>query len=448
VIPFPDRLSCLMIALAVFMTLCIDLYVRRRSPMLYLFCFFACLAALASSWFSFTVWVELSSIVLAFMVGKKDRPTARFYLYSQLLGGGLLLMASAMGNPSDGGLLSIGPVPSSLVPLFYVALGIKAALPLLHFWLPRTHSKAPVEASVLLSGYAVKMGIYGMVRMSLGPSHWLLFAGVFMALYGALQGVMQRDAKRLLAYSTMGQLGFMVSSLAAGTDLGRCGCAALVLGHALSKGLLFLSVGEIEKRYGTRDLAELGRGMKDLPWIFPFFAVGALSLAGAPLTAGGWGKSMVKAGVEGSPFVEACLFLAGLGTVLSLCKLGYYAFLRPFKSDFPTPPSVSPEKGVVGALSLFCVAILAVGVFPPFGSAELSLYPLKSLAIAVAVFCLVPWPFVPAYSPLDVDDLLPLLRSLSMTIANRILEAHSGNLTRYLFYLAVVAVFLMVAMGI
>ncbi len=214
----PDALSNMMILLACLLTLSALLFGKSsflgawKPLVLLLFCLAASLAALAESWFGFVLWVELSSLALALLVASKDGPVARMYLYSQLTGGALLLLGAALIS-TPGSLAPLGPVPQAWYPLFLTALGFKAAFPGLHFWLPPTHSRAPSEASLLLSGYAVKMGIYGLLRLVDEPSPGLLWIGVAMALYGGFQALMQRDFKRILACSTMSQLGFMVQPL-------------------------------------------------------------------------------------------------------------------------------------------------------------------------------------------------------------------------------------------
>ncbi len=228
----PDNISLVMAAFAVFMTLCAALFAhgygvsrdKRLSRSfwtgLWSFGFFAVLTVMAGDWFSLTIFLELSTVSLFIMVCVEDVRTAIMYLITQFAGAGLLLVGVGILF-RDSGSVALGPVTSSALPFFILGLGVKAALPGLHYWLPRTHSRAPTPASVLLSGFAVKMGIYGLIRLSsTSTAPLFLFLGLIMALYGVIQAILQHDSKRLLAFHTFSQLGFVMSALGSGTETG------------------------------------------------------------------------------------------------------------------------------------------------------------------------------------------------------------------------------------
>ena len=434
-----DGLSLSMAALACLVTVPVSLWSRSdgggaKRLLPWLFCLGALAAVTASDWLTFTVFLELSSLALFFLVLPKDRGTAFLYLYTQLAGGALLLLGTALSSSAQAP-LAMGPVPENLFPLFVVGLGCKAALPGLHFWLPPTHSRAPAGTSALLSGYAVKMGIYGLLRLAPSPSPPLMAAGVIMALLGAFHAPLQSDAKRLLAYSTLGQLGFIVAALAAGTASGRAAALFHVVAHALSKGLLFLSVGSLERTYGTRDLDELGRGGKDHPLLLALVLLGALSLAGAPLTAGAWGKGLIKTALIGWPLAKASLALAGLGTTMALSRLVVSAFFRPLEAK-------AGGKGPAGihylALALFAAPLLALSVasfvkLPPADLLTGVLSDGSLLALGFVLFAglshLLPRP----RRSCDVEDLLPPLGKGLRRPLRRLRLLHSGHLGLYLF---------------
>ena len=463
----PDSLSKIMIFLACFLTLPALLFGKSSlqgawKPLaLLLFCSFACMAALASTWFGFVIWVELSSLVLAFLVASEDGPTARMYLYSQLTGGALLLLGAALlsapGNPAP-----LGPVPATLQPLFLFALGFKAAFPGLHFWLPPTHSRAPSEVSLLLSGYAVKMGIYGLLRLVDQPSPGLLWIGILMALYGGLQALLQKDFKRVLACSTMSQLGFMAAALATGTSLGREAALFYLVIHALFKGLLFLTAGSLEKLCGTRDLSLLGGMASRAPLVFVFFLVGAASLGGVPGTGGYVGKGMLKAALRGHAMELWCLQLAGIFTVLYLCKLGYYTFLRPLPEAVENVPKSSRSLASSGmwAMGTLGIPLLLLGFFPRgipffpgeipelwnFGSLGSALLP---LGIGGTLFGLFPKLFRPRNDHVpDAEDLLAPGAALLIPSLGMLRKIHSGKI-RHLFcfyFLALLGIFALLSL--
>lgn len=458
-----DVLSMTMVSLAIFMTICSALFkgevLSTRSIPLWSFCAFACLASTASNWLVFTVFLELSSIALSFSVGEKDRATARFYLYSQLAGGSILLVGTAMIS-SSGIVAPIGPVSARALPVFLLGLGVKVGFPGFHFWLPKTHSQAPTEASVLLSGYSVKMAIYGLLRLIDFPFPELIFVGTAMALYGVLQALLQHDGKRLLSYHTMSQLGFMVAALGSGSELGRSAALFHLVAHGLFKGLLFMSAGSLEKAYGTRDLGLLGRGARDLPWVFLFFLLGATAIAGVPGTSGYASKILIKTALYPYPKAVWALNIAGLGTVLSFCKFCYYGFIRPAR---PAMPEIRP-KATLGFHHLLAMAsmgmvtvllVLFPSAMPLFPEAIGSLWSVKSLTgaavtliVGIGLFSLLPNIFSPKEGHVpDVEDIVPTVARFLFWLLVALRRFHSGKLRFYIALLVACLLFVFESLG-
>ncbi|SMG34178.1 complex I subunit 5 family protein [Dethiosulfovibrio salsuginis] len=437
-----DDLSLVMVAFAVFMTFCVSVYRGRRglfsSLTPWIFCVFVCLSALAEDWLLFVIFMELSSFALVFIVGERDWRAGRFYLYTQLAGGGLLMVGIALGS-GQGFSIPMGPVPETAFPLFLFGLGIKAALPGLHFWLPRTYSEAPAEVGALSSSCAVKMGLYGFFRIVQSASPVLMGLGAFMAVFGAVMGPLQRDSRRLLAYSTLSQVGFIVAAISTATELGRFAAMAHIVSHGLAKGLLFFSAGGLEKAWGTGDLGLTGRTVESHRWMFFLFLLGALSMVGFPLTAGGWSKGLVKQSLEGYGPVLMALTISGIGTSISLCKMAYYGFLSPFfkRKGLPVEGKVSCSVGY--SMALICLVLVSVGFMPPCGSVELSINSALPALLGLTIFTLMPAPFRPVARPKDVEDLIPFFQKLASDFALRLRKRHSGNIGVYLFTLAIVA---------
>ncbi len=323
----PDSLSLVMVGLALYLTLGTLIYGISsfsgilKPSLLLLFCVSACMAALAKSWFGFVIWAELVSISLALLMAFTNHVSAKLYLYVQLAAGGILLFGTSLiSTPFISA--PLGPVPGKVIFLFLIALGIKSTFPFLHFWIPRIYEDAPVDA-LLLSSYAATMGIYGLLRLIEGPSQELMITGVIMALYGAFQALLQSNPRRMLAYSTMSQLGFAVTALATGTSSGRQGAIFFAVIHVLSKTLLFCSTEKIPKAWSIKKIFDN----------FPtyqgrfFFLIGALSMAGFPGTGGYMAKKAIQAALV-SPLALGALHLAGVGTMLYLCKLGNKVFFN------------------------------------------------------------------------------------------------------------------------
>ncbi len=262
---------------------------------------------------------ELMTLATAALVAteheeRANRLAGYLYLVMSHLGTGCLLAGFLMLSAGSGSLslssLLAGHVVSGLTRdlvfvLFFAGFGVKAGIIPFHGWLPEAHPAAPGSISALMSAVLVTAGVYGLFRVcafGLGVpavSWGLTFMGLgtLSAVLGVLYALTQSDLKRLLAYSTIENVGIMVLGLGAGMlalAYGRTGLAAVavagslahVLNHAAFKGLLFLGAGSVVMETGTRQLEQLGGLLRRMPWTGLFFLVGAMAIAGLPLLNG------------------------------------------------------------------------------------------------------------------------------------------------------------------
>ena len=461
-----DNFSLFMSALVVFMTVSVSIYSLgyceertfwRRVTFFgapWAFCLSSCLAVMSGNWFLFTIFVELSSLALFSMILLQDPGAARLYIFSQLVGAGFLLAGTALLS-AETGTISIGPVPGNLLWLFLTGLGLKAAFPVLHFWLPEVHSRAPSPASALLSGFAVKIGIFGLAKLaSPETGTFFLATGSAMALYGVGQALLQHDAKRLLAYHTISQLGYIITAFGAGTALGIAAGFFHAVAHGLFKGLLFLSVGTLEKIYGTRDLGHLGGAAREMPVTFMLFLVGALSISGCPGFSGFASKAMIKAALYEAPNPAWYWILqaAGVGTVISFCKVGFFAFVRePVQRPEPMGEQIpGGRKDSFRNLGMLlpAAATVALGVMPGFftrlgGFYGSNLFGIKNLlpamvtlALGLFIFRLFRRWFEPGSHDIpDVSDIFATASDLSAPLYGLLFSMNCGLLR---FYIAAV----------
>lgn len=264
---------------------------------------------------------------------------------------------------------------------FGLGFGIKSAMVPLHTWLPDAHSEAASPFSAVLSGVLIKMGIYGFVLLmytvvglkllfELG-SVWVTFRNVLCWL-GAITiliptfiAVLQTDAKRLLAWSSIGQIGYIILGLSFGTSLAFAGAVFHALNHAMCKGLLFLAVGAVEHNTGgVRDLDDLGGLAKRMPVTFACALVAGLGLIGVPLTSGFVPKWLIYRALieEGYPFLALVALLGTWGAILYVYKLLHNIFLGQL------PEKHSQVSQAAGSMRIpvlvFGLAILAFGVAP------------------------------------------------------------------------------------
>ncbi len=219
-----------------------------------------------------------------------------------------------------------------------IALGFAVKTPMwpLHTWLPSAHTAAPTVGSVLLAGVLLKMGAYGFIRIALpvlpaGAHAVAPYLGAFAVvgiIYGSLACLAQRDLKRLIAYSSVGHMGFVLLGIATLTPTGVNGALFANVAHGLITGLLFFLVGGIKDRHHTASLADLGGGLyQRAPRYGAVLAFAAVASLGLPGLAGFWGELLALFGAVrpaaglSQPVFLGYLVLAGLGTVLTAAYL-------------------------------------------------------------------------------------------------------------------------------
>ena len=282
-------------------------------------------------------------------------------------------IASVIGSASSGYILFI-------LTAFGIAFGIKNAVLPFHTWLPDAHSEAPSPFSAVLSGILIKMGTYGFLLLLYVIMGLKLFVGLgsglfsfhyILCLLGAVTiiiptfiAMLQTDAKRLLAWSTVGQAGYIILGIAFGTNLALVGGIFHFFNHALFKALLFLAVGAVEFRTQTRDLDSLGGLAKKMPVVFIGTLVGICALIGVPLTSGFVSKWLIYKTLilEGSPFLAFFALAGTWGTILYSYKLIHNVFLGqlPEKHKTVEKAPFSMQLPVV----VLSVAILLFGILP------------------------------------------------------------------------------------
>jgi len=258
-------------------------------------------------------------------------------------------------------------VPNINLILFLIFLGIiaKSAILPLHTWLSDAHPVAPSPMSAILSGVEVEIGLLGFLRIFVwmaGVSwNWILILAVVSSLIGAGAALVEKDIKRIIAYSTVSQVGYILLGFALLTRIGVVAGLLYFIVHAIAKASLFLGAGVVERKYGTRDITKLGGLMKTSPVFGIGFLFSAFSIAGFPPFGGFYAKLMVIMGVvKESHFWVATLAIAtAILTMLYLFRL----FNGIFMGKEVPEKSTSSSRLMIGCVVFLGIISLVIGIF-------------------------------------------------------------------------------------
>ncbi|MCS7096895.1 MAG: hypothetical protein NZ926_00185 [Candidatus Methanomethylicia archaeon] len=343
--------------------------------------------AMAGDFLTLYVFWELMSISSYCLVGFRkhlwEPIEAGFkYLLMSAVGSAFILFSMSYIYGLTGSLsfaqiaLSLmGAKPSSLLYLLFIMLmvgfGVKAAIVPFHSWLPDAHPAAPSPISAMLSGVVIKTGVYAIIRasytlfsVSIVDYRWMLaILSVFTMTVGNLLALVQNDIKRLLAYSSIAQIGYLTLALSLGTEFGLMAGIVHFFNHALMKGLAFLCAGSIIHELKTRDLNDLVGVGRRMPITGIAFSIALLSLAGIPSLNGFISKYLIF----GAAIASQAYILTIIGLLNSVIGVVYYIriiqviFRRPIESVIK-----ASESSPLIVLSLIILSILCVilGIWP------------------------------------------------------------------------------------
>lgn len=406
-----DALSAIFVILAAFLWLVVSIYSPKYMEhegkaisfqLCTLLTLFSVLGVfLAGNLVTLLLFFELMTVSSYFWVihkwNKESIRAGYFYLFFSIVGGllvalGIAIMGSATELlPTIGSGMVTASDPKLFawsIALFIIGFAIKAGMVPLHLWLPYAHSVAPTPGSALLSGLLIKVGAYGLIRtgefagwgtkLESGMA-WLsstiIILGVSTMLLGVLSALIQSNAKKLLAYHSISQMGYIILGLGVALYLGSNGGYGLsgaiyhIINHALFKIALFLGVGVIYLHTGETNLYKLGGLWRRFPVTAILMLVAVLGITGAPGLNGYASKSLIHHGVSLAAetgatwlvWVERLFLVVGVGTAASFSKLYYLIFLgKPTKLNINDEGS--PKLQI--AMSLLAVVMIVIGIKP------------------------------------------------------------------------------------
>lgn len=358
-----------------------------------------CLVALDLVLF-FTFW-ELMLLPMVLIIGvwgseQRIRAAIKFFVYT-MVGSALMLvaiiyLAVAHYNASGGvwtfdlAALSEVVLPAEAQMLcfwaFALSFAIKVPLVPVHTWLPDAHTQAPTPGSVILAGVLLKLGTYGLVRFAfpLFPlaagdgAQWLAVLATIGIVYGALVAWVQTDAKRLVAYSSVSHMGFIVIGIAGWTTEGLTGATFQSLGHGLTTGALFISIGILYERRHSRRISDFGGIARVMPWFAAMFMIAMFGSAGLPGLVGFVGEFLILVGT----FTQGGLVLHHVPAIIVVATSGVVlgaVYLLHLFQKLMFGPVVDPRNEHLADLSLreaivyapIIALIIGMGLYPaPF----------------------------------------------------------------------------------
>ncbi len=285
------------------------------------------------------------------------------YLLVHIFGGLLLLGGIVVRYHTTGSLtfdyIGLQGLDSWLILLGF---GINAAFPVLHAWLPDAYPEATPTGTVFLSAFTTKTAVYVLARGFPG-TELLVYVGAIMTAFPIFYAVIENDLRRVLSYSLINQVGFMVVGVGIGTELSINGTAAHAFSHILYKALLFMSMGAVLHQTGRINATDLGGLYKSMPLTALFCSIGAASISGVPLTNGFISKSMIlsAAGEGGMLVIWLALLFASAGVFHhSGIKIPFFAF---FSHDAGIR-TTEPPKHMLIAMAMAAFLCIFIGVFP------------------------------------------------------------------------------------
>ncbi len=337
-------------------------------------------AVFAGDLITLVIFAELATVASALIVfaartGPAYRAGLRF-LTIQVIAGLLLtagvalygveqgtFLYSQMGDLWNGVLISILDPTTAPGALILAGVGIKAGFPLIHNWLTDAYPNTTETGAVVLSPYTTTMAVYLLARFFAGYDP-LIWIGAAMTIYPVFFAVMENDLRKVLAYSTNNQIGFMVCAVGIGSTLSINGAAAHAVAHIMFKSLLFMSIGAVQLRIGSTKASDLGGLHRTMPWTALACLVGAASISALPFFAGYTSKTMIMTAAESGPgmFVIWMMLLFASAGVLehSGIKVPFMAF---FSHDSGKRPQEAPFNMLL-AMGLAAAMCLAIGLYP------------------------------------------------------------------------------------
>ena len=354
-------------------------------------------AVFAGDFITLFVFWELLAVSSVFLIWARGtrlatRSGMRYLLVHVV--SGVTLLAGAMVHWSGTGSLAFGPMGLGSLAgwLVFIAIGIKAAFPLLHSWLIDAYPESTPTGTVFLSAFTTKVAVYALAR-GYADVDILIYVGAVMACFPIFYAVIENDLRRTLGYSMINQIGFMVCGIGIGTTLAVNGAVSHAFNDVLFKGLLFMAMGAVMHMTGKTKASDLGGLYKSMPVTATLCIVGALSISAVPLFNAFVSKSMIMSALldEHHYWIWPVMLFASAGVVEHAgIKIPYFAF---FAHDSGIRTREPPVNMLV-AMGIGALCCLAIGIWPnllydllPGGEVDYSAYDYTHILTQLQLLC-------------------------------------------------------------
>lgn len=314
----------------------------------------------------FIYWeiMAIGSTLVIWAAGTESSFKASFRYMLVHLMGGVLLMGGIIGHAYQTGsteftLLSLDTVPDYMILAGFL---INAGAPPFSAWIADAYPEASPSGSVFLSAFTTKTAVYTLM-IAFAGSEILIYIGLYMVFYGIIYALLENDMRRILAYSIVNQVGFMVTAIGIGSEMALNGATAHAFAHIIYKALLLMSAGAVLYRTSERKCSSLGGLFQTMPLTTLYGTIGALAISSFPFTSGFVTKSLETsaAAYEGLAFVWFCLLAASAGVFLHAgIKFPWFVF---FQKDSGLRPKEAPKNMQI-AMAVFTFLCIAIGVYP------------------------------------------------------------------------------------
>ncbi|QGH32796.1 hypothetical protein GI584_01420 [Gracilibacillus salitolerans] len=392
--------------------------------------------------FTLYVFWELMTISSSFLIIITSNFTKKtgYYYFLLHVAGSLSLLWGIFLQYSATGSLSLNAIEAG-IPFFLMAIAVKLAFVGFHTWMPWVYSKAPFYVAVVLSIYTTKVGVYVMARLVSGINI-LAYAGLISALFGIVMALRQNEVRKLLSYSIITQVGYMIIGISIGTAAGIAGGMFHLVNHILYKTVLFMAVGFVMYTTGKDDFENLEIIRRKLPITSIATLVAFMGISGVPFFNGYMSKTIIKDALH-DPLLKLGLDLMSFGTSLMFLKFIYYVFFYKSNRNLAEKPPISMQLGMgfltvmmilIGLNPFLLETLMNINVDINYFEIKHMISGIQPFIWSIPIFILSKKYLLKRYDILTYHDIYRKVGNIFIATGYKLSNYHDGKLNKYLLW--------------